>query len=157
MRNMDLIILIQVGEAIEAVIGNSDYFCCRCNWPRCYICGNYIEEGGLLEFRMSRNGAATTSVQVVVDADALPLPVNIRDVISLNPRNIPFRRKTRKRDQEIRRQPHQLTIAIHIRRLVFWCLRSRSRIDDRHEQGRLHVHRAMKAKDIRKSLLDDVV
>jgi hypothetical protein len=62
MRYMDLMILIQIRETIEDIVGDGNYFCCCYNGTRRDIGRDNIKKHSFLRFWMTSDGAGVELV-----------------------------------------------------------------------------------------------
>ena len=105
MRDVNVVVLRKVWEAIETVIRNSYDFSSSCDKARPQILRDDIKDGGLGDSWMTRHGAkgndrckASTCKSC---SEHLLWSIDVGDVITLDPLDIPPSSEPRKRNEDV--------------------------------------------------------
>ena len=156
---MDIIVLRQIWEAVQAITSNSDYFCTSGNSTVFEVLANDIKNSRFQNLWMTRNRTEVAKFRksVLLQHNILQKILlwtkDIGNMKTFNPLDIPSSSKSGKWYQDVIRQSHNITMPINESSLTLLLLG----IQDWHQQRRFHINSSMKMEDGCKAIFNDVV
>ena len=156
MRDVDIVDLCQIWKTVQAITCNSDDFCTSCKRTIFKVWSNDIKHGSLQNFWMTRNRTKTTPKVSLLQHNGMQILLGTEDIGNMetfDPLDVSSSSKSGKWHQNVVRQSHNVTMSINKSRLTLLLLR----IQDWHQQRRLHINSSVEMEDSSKTILNYVV